>query len=92
MSRPQWPLYRPVGRNPRTTSPDTGQASAAQEGEAIDVASKTVARSEVTLLHRRHRTVNLPDVEAPVKGSVDDVATVRPLISMRIVARSTAPV
>lgn len=72
MSIPQWPLYRPVGKNPRMTSPDTGQASAAQEGEAIDVAIRTATRSSFTVLQRRHRTNNLPDVHALVKGHDND--------------------
>ncbi len=82
MSIPQCPLYRPVGRNSRTTTPDTGQASPAQEGEAIDVASIAATRSEITLLHRRRRPINLPDVGAPVKGHESDSATIRWSISI----------
>lgn len=75
------------------TSPDTGQASAAHEGEAIDVARRTATRSKNTVLHRRHRTTdNLPDDGTPVKGHVSDLATNRVSIITRIVPRSTAPV
>jgi len=54
------------------TSPATGHASPAHEGEAIEVTIRTATRSSFTLLQRRHRTNNLPDVHALVKGHDND--------------------
>lgn len=92
MSIPQCPLYRPVGRNPRMTSPDTGQANPAHDGAVIDVASRTAAINEVTLLHRHHRTNNLPDDGTRVKGHVWAPAADLVLVGIRSDVRTVPAV
>ena len=86
MSMPQWPLYRPVGRNPRMTAPFAG-ASRPMQGAGANEAARTITtRSAITVLHRRHRWNNLPRSWAGGKPHVGDPTSAWAPMSTRTVA------